>query len=137
MALTAVDLIQPKGPVDMALFPGLQSNVVSAIVDQYLTTAYNDERVAAQTDVNRKDMLAQAWALYLVFGTVYTRMLAEPLTVNLTDKGSHGYSTEQIRGMAGLRDKYLADFNGLILVPGALPPSQFPGSFSLRNRVEF
>ena len=137
MAVIGSDLLQPKGPVDMVLFPGQQSNIVTAMLDQYLTTAYADARVAAQTNPTIQDALARSWALYLTFDGVYTRMLAEPLSVTVTEKGGHGYSTEQIRGMAALRDKYLADFNAMILTPGAVPPSQMPGSYSVQNRVMF
>lgn len=136
MALTADDLLQPKGPVSMVLFPGQQGNVVSDMLDEYLDAAYNDARVAAQTNPI-KDALARAWSLYLVFDNVCIRMSAEPITVTVDGKGSHGYSREQIQAMERLRDKYLSDFNGMLLTPGAQPPSNLPGSYSVNNRVVF
>lgn len=128
--LTATDLLSPVGPVDASLFPGEASNVLEARLDQYLQNGYSDERVDAQTDATRKDNLARVYALYQTFNAVYIRMNASPTTLAVTEKGSHTYSYEQIRGMKQMADKYLSDFNALLVVSPDTPSSQLPGTRS-------
>lgn len=136
-ALTAADLLSPTGPVESFLFPEEDSNVLEARLTQYLANAYADERVAAQQDDVRKNGLARNWALNLVYTAVYTRLSSEPATLTVTEKGGHGYSTEQIRNIKSLADKYWNDFLGLLVIPPALPASQLPGSISVRATVDW
>ncbi len=137
MAIDPAELLSAQGgPLDMVLFPGEQSNQVEARLQAYLDRAYADARVSIQQDQTVKDNLARAYALYLAFESVYLRMSAEPLSVQVTEKGGHGYSTEQIRNMKYASDKYLADFNGLLVVPGSTR-NQRLGSMSIRNTVDF
>jgi hypothetical protein len=135
--LTFADLMSPVGPITAALFPGEQSNVLEARLTQYLDNGYGDERVAAQTDQSRQDMLARAWALYQAFTDVYIRLSAEPTTLAVTEKGSHAYVAEQLRNFKALADKYLSDFNGLLIIPPAVPLQRIPPTMSLRNNVEW
>lgn len=128
--LTATDLLSPVGPVDASLFPGEASNVLETRLAQYLTNAYNDERVAAQVDDGRKDHLARAYALYQTFNAVYLRMNASPTTLAVAEKGSHTYSYEQIRGMKQMADKYLSDFTALLVVSPESPAMSLPGTVS-------
>lgn len=137
MPYTAADLLSPIGPLDSSLFPGEQSNVLTGRLNQYLANGYGDARVAAQTDVQRKDSLARAWALHQAFQDVYIRMSGAPLSVTVTEKGGHAYGAEQIKNMKALSDKYLGDFNGLLLVSPDAAPSQLPGTVSVRNIVEW
>jgi hypothetical protein len=139
MTITATSLMKAAGgPVDATLFPETPLNEVEAQLGLYLTAAYDDARVAAQTDLNIKDSLARNWALYLTFDGVAQRMTAEPLTVNNgPEGGSTGYSKDQILMMQARADKYLADFLALLNVDLAVVPSQFPGTVSLRTRVDF
>ena len=119
------------------MFPGEMGNVLSARLEGYLTVAYADARVAAQTAEPTQNSLAFAWAHHLAFMDVYLRLTVQPASVTLTEKGSHSYLVEQLRNMKALADKYLADFNGLLLLPPASPPSQFPGTMSVRNVVDW
>lgn len=137
MALTAEDLLQPKGPLDSKLFPGLESRDLATRLNQYLSNGYNDERVAAQTDLARKDQLARAYALYQAFGAVVIRLSAEPVSVSVTEKGGHAYSGDQIKNFKELAAKYYNDFLGLLVIEGSVPPTQLPGSVSVKNTVEW
>jgi hypothetical protein len=137
MPLTATDLMSPKGPVEAFLFPGEDSNVIEARLQGYIDFAMADERIAAQTDPTTQDKLARPYAISLVYSAVVDRLSAQPLTVTTTEKGGHGYSAEQIKTFKELRDKYWSDFLGLTVVAPALPPSQFPGTRSLRANVEW
>jgi hypothetical protein len=112
--------------------------VYGAQVQSYLDKAYGLEAVAAfQSDETRQNNLAMAYALYLVFDFVAMRMSAEPLTVSVTEKGSHGYSAEQIRQMSDRAQKYLSDYRAMLVLDPTQRPRQVPGAVSLPNTVVF
>lgn len=135
--LTALDVIAPNGPVDGGLYPETASNVFTARVQGYMDKAYADERIAAQTDAVRRDNLARAYTLATVYDDVVSRMSTQPLTVTITDKGSSGFSAEQIKSVRDIAAKYWADFNGLLIVAPNAPPTQFPGTRAVRVEVEW
>lgn len=135
--IAGADLLSPSGPLDTSLFPGEASNVLDARVQGYIDDAYNDPRVIAQNDATRKDNLARNYALWRAFEVVYLRMTTHPVALSVTEKGSHGYSNEQIRNVRQLMDKYLADFNGLLVVSSDTASRGLPGTVSIRNTVEW
>lgn len=137
MPVVATDLMSPAGPVEAYLFPGEDSNVIEARLSGYLQAGYDDERVAAQTDAALKDKLVRPYALARVYSAVLERLSAQPATVQVTEKGGHGYSTEQIKTFKDLAAKYERDFLGLLIIPPMVPPSQLPGSMSVRNTVDW
>lgn len=130
MAVIAEDLLEPNGPLNAKLFPGEQSNVLALRLAGYLTRAGNDPRVVAEPDATKQDPMTRALALYYAFTDVYVRMSAEPLTLSVTEKGSHGYSAEQIRNMRGLADRYYAEMLGLMTVSTT---TTRPGTMPVRN----
>ena len=139
MTIAAASLMKSAGgPVDATLFPEATLPAIEEQIGVYVTAAYDDARIAAQTDDTLKDNLARNWALYLTFDGVAQRMNAEPLTVNNGPEGGMtGYSKDQIAMMQARADKYLADFLALLDTELASPPSQFPGTRSLKNEVFF
>lgn len=134
--IVATDLLSPLGPLDTSLFPGEASNVLEARIIGWLNEAYGDPRVAMQTEEARRDSLAEAWTLHRSFQQVYIRMTTQPVSLTVTEKGGHAYSSEQIRNIRQLSDKYLADFNGLLAVA---PDNsvRLPGTVSVRNIVDW
>lgn len=118
MAVTPDDLKKPKGPVVMEMFPGQHSNVVDALLQGYIDRSELDPRIVAEPDASKEDALVRALSLHYVFSDVYTEMVAKPLNLNVTEKGSHSYSNEQLTAMRSLADKWLAEFLGL-LTPSA------------------
>jgi hypothetical protein len=130
-------LLSPSGPIDVSLFPGETSKAVSARLQQYLTNGYNDSRVVSVGDALLQDELAKAYALNQAFTAIYIRMSNQPLTLSVTEKGSHGFAPEQIRNMKALADKYLADFLGMLATTSGEVARQLPGSVSIRNTVEW
>lgn len=127
--LTSADLLSPAGPVESFLFPGEDSKALATRLTGYLTQAYADARVAAQTDALKKNALARAWALYLVYTAVYSRLSANPATITVTEKGGHGYTATQVQSFKDLAAQYLADFNGLLsLDTGTVHDSPLPGT---------
>lgn len=119
MPLAAADLIAPNGPIGPTLFPGEGSNELAARIDGYLASAYADSRVTALDNDGTRDRGARALALYTAFTDVYIRMSAEPLTVNIAEKGSHGYSAAQLQNMKNLAAGFLAELEDLIPIETA------------------
>lgn len=122
MAITTASLLEPEGPITFKLFPGEQSNVLTVRLQGYIDRALLDSRVVAQPDPTKVDPMTRALALYYAFTDVYVRMSAEPMTLSVTEKGSHGYSAEQIRNMRGLADRYLAEMIGFLPVSVGIRP---------------
>lgn len=114
MALTFEDLRTPAGPITQKLFPGTNKSALNAILAGYIVRAQADSRVMNEPDDAKKDPIARAMALHYAFTDVVVRMSAEPLTMTIAEKGSHGYSTEQIRNMRALADQFLAEAEGLM-----------------------
>lgn len=114
MAVAAADLKNPKGPVTPAMFPGVMSNVLDANLELYIDRAEADQRIIGDSDQSKTDVRVRALALYYVFHDVYVDMNAKPLQLAQTDKGSHGFSVEQIRNMRVLAEGYLEEFLGLL-----------------------
>lgn len=110
----ALDLMPPKGPVAPALFPGVQSNVIEANLTAYLSRAEGDARIAAETDESKTDSLVRALALHYVFQDAYIEMNAKPLTLQVAEKGGHGYSMEQVRNVRVMAEQYIEEFLGLL-----------------------
>lgn len=138
MPVAPADLLAPKGPVTTTLFPGEGVPELTVRLQQYIDNGEADSRVAAMP-ADQQDALVRNYALYQVFRDVHIRMTAEPLTVSVTDKGGHGYSTEQIKSMKELRDRFLGDFEAGLVVEEAAPapPPSFPGSISVPTNVRW
>lgn len=114
MAVAPTDLIRPLGPVTPELFPGTPSNKLETDLAEYIARAEADERVVNEPNTAKTDRLVRALALYFIFDDVFIAMNARPLTVQVTEKGGHGYSTEQIRNTRAMRDGFLQEFTGLL-----------------------
>jgi hypothetical protein len=133
--LTPAALIDPVGPLETRLFPGEDAITLTARVQAYLDAGYADSRIVAigddtPADAALQDQMARAYALWRAYDAVYQRMLSEPLTVNVAEKGGHGYSTAQIDGMQARAEQYLAELNALIPVPISTT-TIYPGTTSV------
>lgn len=135
MAVTAADLKVPKGPVTPTIFPGVQSNVLDANLEAYIDRAAMDSRIQAEPDSSKTDGLVRALALYLAFQDAFVEMNAKPIQLNVTEKGSHGFSMEQIRNMRHLAEQYLSEFLAL-LTPRAGTAGR-GGTKAVANRYSF
>lgn len=131
MAVVASDLLAPNGPVDATLFPGVASNVLATQLTGYITRAAADPYVLV-ADSSVVDGMTRARALEYVFTTVHVRMSAEPATVNVgPDKGSHTYSTEQLKAIWRLAMQYRAEFEAFIVAAATPSSGPLPGSRSV------
>ena len=136
MAVLAVDLLAPNGPLDAKLFPGLASNELSALIDGYILSASQDPYVLVANPAI-VDRMTRFRALEYAFIAVHVRMSAEPATVAVTEKGSHAYSTEQLRNIKELALGFRRQFEDLIVSTTPVSEGQFPGSRSSRITVEW
>lgn len=114
MAVAAEDLRVPNGPVTPAMFPGTPVNVLDANLTAYIGRAVEDRRILAEPDTAKTDSLIRALALHLAFQDAYIEMNAKPIMLNVSEKGGHGYSVEQIRNMRILADNWLNEFLALL-----------------------
>lgn len=137
MAVTVQDLLTPNGPVDPSLFPGEGSNELGARLTAYIAKGTADPRVTGMP-VERRDGLVESYALYQAFRDAHLLMVAKPLTVNVAEKGGHGFSNEQIKSLAAMRDGYLSSFNnGLVLEVAPSAPPKIPGTQAVSTRVDW
>lgn len=112
--ITPVDLRIPNGPVTQNLFPNEQGNVIDTRLQGYLDRAYADPRLTTEPDTAKHDRMARALALSFIFFDVFVRMSAEPATMQVAEKGGHGYDMEQIENMRTISEQYLQEFVGLL-----------------------
>jgi hypothetical protein len=136
MAVTPDSLMAPAGPVSPTLFPGVGDNELRESLSVYISTAQAHPAVVAAPG-DRVDGMTRNYALYLAFQDVYIRMNTQPLTLTVADKGAHGYGIEQIRNIRDLMNKYLADFEALIIPVGTIRPGLTPGTISVPTDVRW
>lgn len=132
MTVVATDLEEPLGPITPKLFPGEQSNQLALRLTGYLTRAGNDPRILGEPNASKHDHMTRALALHYAFSDVYIRMSSEPMTLSVTEKGSHGYNVEQIRNMRALADGYLAEMIAYLTVGATLGIR--PGTVAVANK---
>jgi hypothetical protein len=95
----------------------------------YINKGAGDPRITSMP-ADLRDGLITNYALYQAFRDAHLLMVTKPLTVNVAEKGGHGFSNEQIKSLAASRDQYLAAFNnGLVIeaapaAPPKIPPTQ-------------
>ncbi len=129
--LDSTTLLAPQGPLTPTLFPGDDVNALKARADAYVTSAYVDSRVVDIVDATTKDKAAKALALYSAFMAVYIRMTAEPINVNIAEKGTTTYSTAQLANIKAIADGYLAELESLVEPDGTAVDA---GTLSISNR---
>jgi hypothetical protein len=135
MAVVAVDLLAPNGPLDSVLFPGMESRDVETLIGGYILSAAQDPYVLV-ADPTVQDLMTRYRALEYAFTAVHVRMSSEPASITVTEKGGHAYSTEQLRNIKELALSYRKQFEALIVAP-AKTQGQFPGTVSSRINVEY
>ena len=129
--VTPANLLAPAGPIDPKLFPGLGSNEMTVLLQSYIDTASLQSAVVS-APATRVNGMVKAYALYLIFDAVYIRMSSEPLTLAVTEKGSHSYNMEQVRNMRGLSERYMTEYQNLVMLATA-PNLTGDGSRPLKN----
>lgn len=136
MAVLPDQLLAPEGPITPLLFPGEGVTELKVRLQAYIDNASLRPEVVSG-DPARVDGMMIAYALYTAFTDVYIRLSAQPLTINVTEKGGHGYSAEQLRNFKALASKYWDDFVALQVVPGTVQPSRTPGTLSVGTDVRW
>lgn len=120
MAITASSLIAPNGPIATVMFPGLGKAAVQSIVTARLKAAYADPRVVAfedDPDDEKQDRLARPLAIYTTLvEEVYPRMLVEPNSVDVAEKGKSAYTDKQRSDFLAWANGFLATFEAELVV---------------------
>lgn len=87
MAVTAADLVAPKGELESSLFKGEDIVADGGRLDQYIAEAV--AKGAAS------DEAVKAWAYHRTYLAVYLRMSSAPVKASLDDQGSREYDSKQ------------------------------------------
>ena len=101
MALTAIDLISPKGEIETTLFPNDEDHELQERLDAYILEAIGKEPTAT-------DDAVRAWSYYRAYRSIFLTLSAQPITQSLNDQGSVQYSKDQINNFNLLAEQYLA-----------------------------
>jgi hypothetical protein len=135
MPVTAVQLISPVGPLTTTFFPEESLQDLTARATQYVANAVADPAIAAASPASKQDQMTLYLALAQAFDDIYLRMSAEPLQVNVTEKGNQGYSVAQITNMKERRDYYRGLYEALL--PTTVEPirNTLPGTLSVPTEV--
>lgn len=104
--LHAPDALTPKGRLKAAaLWPGIDINVVSANIEEYLAEGYTK---SADPDA------VLSWTYWRAFDDVHQTRLAMPSSGSLSDESSFGYTQTQIDEIGRLATEALAEFGELV-----------------------
>jgi hypothetical protein len=123
----------PKGPLDSALFPGIETRDVATRITGYIATAIADPRVVDVTPEETQDALIRPLVRYFAFRDVWIALSTKPASVAITEKGSSAFLIQQIDNIKTLMDEALDEFEDAI--PEAGPEPLFPDTMSTKTDV--
>lgn len=132
--LDPLTLLAPRGRISLGVLRSADPRAkgrkaAEAVIEEYVEASYNESRVAAMTVGATQDSAARTYTYYRVYSDAYDAMINRPASLTVAEKGSHTYSSEQIKGMKGLVDQYLAEFEAIVVEPEtetaqpAVPPT--------------
>lgn len=111
--LHASDLLTPKGRLNAAaLWPGVDVNVASSTIEEYLGEGYT--KASAITDSATLAEAARQWAYYRAWIQKYDDLCSLPADVSSSEEGSAAYSAEQIQSWKDRADSALTVFESLV-----------------------
>lgn len=106
-ALAASDLLEPLGRLIPSLFPADSGGTLAARLNQYLTAAYAEARIAAlgSESESARNQAARWYAYAMAFDAIALRLNYEGATVEVEDAGKRQRLREQIAFWSTERDK--------------------------------
>lgn len=110
MAVTAPDLLAPKGEIEPDLFPSEVEGEGAPLALLDRLKAYLEDEEAQ----NVPDKAAKAWAYHRAYHAVYLSMSANPIQADQEGQGSSGYSADQAKRFKALAEEKLAQYKGLV-----------------------
>lgn len=135
MAVTATDLIEPRGRITSAMFPADDPVQLTERVARWLTVAYARSDVAVLS-APTIDEAAEHYAYARAFEAVHLRMSAEPSSVSMSDGGSGAVSTSytqaQLATFKNMADAEWAAFGRLTIVIETETPRYGGGAVAAR-----
>lgn len=132
MALSAVNLLQPAGKLEAALFPGVGSAELEERLTAYLV-AGAAKATALGVLAPDVETAALAWGYYRAYHNIYLRLLTTPREAHNEAQGGRTYEQEQADGYLALANQALAEFEDVVPVESAAAPAVVP-SASFRHR---
>ncbi len=139
--ITPADLLAPKGPVEVGLFPG-ESNGTSPTPLETRLQEYIDQAEAKITGIDfpLPDEAARTWALYLSFNAAYIGAISRAATDNMQTPvlGSEMFAKDQRDGLKATADYYSNMYSALLLtVPSSTANQKGVNSYQTRNCYEY
>ena len=141
--ITPADLLAPKGPVEVTLFPGENSEASGSAstkleirLQEYIDRA--EAKVSGVT-LPDPDSATYAWALHLTFSAAYILACSRPTNENtmVAVLGSQGFSPDQRAALRSLADYYLGEYESVLAAVPVDVPLLNAQSRQVTNRFEW
>jgi hypothetical protein len=137
--ITPADLLAPKGPVEVTLFPGESVGSAPTVLDTRLQE-YIDQADTKTIGIAfpQPDDAIRAWALYLTFDAAYVLAISRASMENtmVPVLGSESFSKDQRDGLKAKASSYLTTYQELFAaVPSEVAVSK--GYTSGQTRIVY
>lgn len=132
MALTAQDMLAPKGEVEDGFFPaeGLEERL-----EEYLRQgAEQVEDLDLDPDGRKYRQAVLAWAYHRAYHALYLRMSSRPIQAGLDGQVTSSYDPDQARRFADLSAAKLSEFQ-LHIRSEPRPNTESSGTSGVRTKV--
>lgn len=104
--LDAPDILVPRGELEPSLFPLDDATTLAAKVRAWLDKGRALATAAGITDDATLDVASEAYTYWKAYSAALQRIIANPVSNTINDKGTTTYSTEQLKQLAALRDQW-------------------------------
>lgn len=131
MAVTYVDILQPKGEIEPQLFPHLTLADLQTRITQYLAEGATRAADLAIPAVS-VDTATLHWGYYRTYFAVYQRLSATPSEARNDGQGSRKYEGRQAEAFLELANQHKDAFDGLIPPASSVVPGRETSSFRHR-----
>lgn len=141
MAITPADLLAPKGPVEVTLFPGESiggsPTALESRLQEYIDQA--EDKISGIA-FPLPDSAVRAWSLHLTFDAAYVLAISRASMENMMTPvlGSETFSKDQRDGIKAKADLYASAYNDLLLtVPSDTITPRGMNTYQTRNVYEY
>lgn len=132
MPVVAADLLDPKGPLQPALFPSDDSTALTTRLTGYIS---QNTTATGNLTGTTLDQTVTEYALYKAYSAVRTRIMSNPADVSFEGEGAQKYSDFQLEEISRWADQHLANFQAIVAGTGAVEAPLLPPTMSTENIV--